>query len=273
VKTYDFLEKDGLKAIPYGVYDVGANHGFVNVGVDHDTPRFAVRSIEKWWEQIGNERYPVAKQLYVTADAGGSNSARSRVWKQQLQRLADKLRLTIDVSHFPPGTSKWNKIEHRLFSFVTLNWRGRPLYSYDTVVALINATQTAKGLRVRAVLDEDKYALGDKVSKLHMEQLLLKPEEFQGQWNYRLEPRSPAQIAAASGPAPRRKRLAEVWSPIIKKQVASGLNSSQYCKKHGLNYEAFISARRKLEGLLRPKASTGRHLYLAKIRHERSSTK
>jgi hypothetical protein len=273
VKSHDFLEKDGLKAVPYGVYDIAANDGFINVGVDHDTPRFAVRSIAKWWDQIGSKRYPQAKHLYITADAGGSNSAVSRAWKHQLQQLADKHRLAIDVSHFPPGTSKWNKIEHRLFSFVTLNWRGRPLYSYETILSLINATTTAKGLRVRAQLDEDKYAVGDRVSEHQMEHLCLRPDEFRGQWNYRLEPRTSAQIAEAARPEPRRASCAETWGPVVEKQVVSGLNSHQYCKRHRINYDAFICARRKLKGLIRPKASTARHLYLAKIRHERGSAK
>jgi hypothetical protein len=146
------------------VYDLAATDGFVSVGIDHDTPVFAVTSIEAWWKQVGAKRYPNARMLFITADAGGSNSYRSHVWKQQLQRLADQLDLTIHVSHFPPGTSKWNKVEHRLFSFISINWRGRPLRSYETVSNLIGNTTNGGGLVVRARLDPRSYPTGKKVS-------------------------------------------------------------------------------------------------------------
>ena len=152
------------KAIPYGVYDVAADDGFVSVGVDHDTPTFAVASIKAWWHQIGAKRYPEAREIFITADAGGSNSARARGWKLELQRLADELGLSIRVSHFPPGTSKWNKIEHRLFSFISINWRGRPLRTYETVINLIGKTSHRGGLVVRAQLDRGSYPIGIKIS-------------------------------------------------------------------------------------------------------------
>ncbi len=164
VDVHDFPSDAVGKAIPYGVYDVGANDGFVSVGIDHDTPVFAVTTIEAWWVQVGAKRYRNAREIFITADAGGSNSYRSRVWKYELQRVADKLGLMIHVCHFPPGTSKWNKVEHRLFSFISINWRGRPLRSYETVVNLISNTTNRGGLVVRARLDRRKYPIGKKVS-------------------------------------------------------------------------------------------------------------
>ncbi len=181
------------KAIPYGVYDVAANNAFVSVGTDHDTPVFAVTSIETWWKRMGAERYPHARELFITADAGGSNGYRSRVWKDELQRLADKIGVVIHVSHFPPGTSKWNKIEHRLFSFISINWRGRPLRSYETVVNLIGNTTTRGGLVVRARLDRRKYPIGRKVSVQDMRALKIDPHSFRGDWNYVVHPRSQEQ--------------------------------------------------------------------------------
>ena len=163
--THDFPDTAVGKAIPYGVYDVGDNSAWVSVGVDHDTPVFAVNSIATWWRKMGQERYPEATELLVTADSGGSNSARSRVWKAELQRLADATGLSISVCHFPPGTSKWNKVEHRLFSHISMNWRGRPLEDYETVVNLIGTTTTAKGLKVKARLDRRRYRTGVSVSQ------------------------------------------------------------------------------------------------------------
>jgi hypothetical protein len=164
VDLHDFPSAAIGKAVPYGVYDVGDNQGFVNIGTDHDTPVFAVTSVEAWWKRMGIKRYPDATELFITADAGGSNGYRSRVWKVELQRLADKLGLTIHVSHLPPGTSKLNKIEHRLFSFVTMNWRGRPLRTYETIVNLIGSTTNSGGLVVKAVLDRRNYPTGKKVT-------------------------------------------------------------------------------------------------------------
>jgi Rhodopirellula transposase DDE domain len=189
VDVHDFPGDAEGKAIPYGIYDLASNDGFVSVGVDHDTPVFAVKSIETWWTQVGEKRYPRARELFITADAGGSNSYRSRVWKQQLQRLADTLNLSIHVSHFPPGTSKWNKVEHRLFSFISMNWRGRPLRSYETVINLISNTTNHGGLVVRARLDRRSYPIGKKISKREFSQLNIVPADFHGDWNYVVKPR------------------------------------------------------------------------------------
>jgi hypothetical protein len=190
VDVHDFPGDAVGKAIPYGVYDLAADDGFVSVGVDHDTPVFAATSIEAWWQQVGQKRYPKARELFITADAGGSNSYRSHVWKHQLQRLADKHRLTIHVSHFPPGTSKWNKVEHRLFSFISINWRGRPLRSYETIISLIGNTTNRGGLVVRARLDRRRYPIGKKVSAKELRELLIERHEFHGDWNYVIKPRS-----------------------------------------------------------------------------------
>jgi hypothetical protein len=184
VDVHDFPSDAIGKAIPYGVYDVAANNALVSVGTDHDTPVFAVTSIEAWWTRMGAKRYPNARELFITADAGGSNGYRSRVWKAELQRLADKIGIAIHVSHFPPGTSKWNKIEHRLFSFITINWRGRPLRSYETVVNLIGNTTNRGGLVVRARLDRRSYPVGRKVSAQEMRALKIDPGSFRGDWNY-----------------------------------------------------------------------------------------
>jgi hypothetical protein len=189
VEVHDFPGDAIGKAIPYGIYDVASNEGFVSVGVDHDTPVFAVKSIEAWWTKVGQSRYPNARELYITADAGGSNSARSHVWKQQLQRIADTLKIAIHVSHFPPGTSKWNKVEHRLFSFISVNWRGRPLRSYETVINLISNTTNRGGLVVRARLDRRRYPIGKKVSAKELRELNIEREDFHGDWNYVIRPR------------------------------------------------------------------------------------
>lgn len=189
VDVHDFPGDAVGKAIPYGVYDVASNEGFVSVGVDHDTPVFAAKSIEAWWTKVGRSRYPNARDLYITADAGGSNSARSHVWKQQLQRIADTLKLAIHVSHFPPGTSKWNKVEHRLFSFISINWRGRPLRSYETVINLISNTTNRGGLVVRARLDRRRYPTGKKVSPKELRELNIERDDFHGDWNYVIRPR------------------------------------------------------------------------------------
>jgi len=188
VDVHDFPSDAIGKAIPYGVYDVAANDGFVNVGTDHDTPVFAVTSIEMWWMRMGSKRYPDARDLFITADAGGSNGYRAHAWKAELQHLADKLDLSIHVSHFPPGTSKWNKIEHRLFSFITINWRGKPLRTFRTVVSLIGNTTTRAGLIVHAALDQRKYPTGKKVSKKEMSELNIERDSFHGDWNYVIRP-------------------------------------------------------------------------------------
>jgi len=189
VDVHDFPSAAIGKAIPYGVYDLAANAGFVSVGVDHDTPVFAVTSIEAWWQQVGKKRYPKASELFITADAGGSNAYRSHVWKYELQRVADKLGLSIHVSHFPPGTSKWNKIEHRLFSFISTNWRGRPLRTYETIINLIGNTTNGAGLVVRARLDRRRYPTGKKISAQQLRELNIERDDFHGDWNYVIHPR------------------------------------------------------------------------------------
>ena len=175
-------------AVPYGIYDIAADAGWVNVGVDHDTSAFAVASIRRWWRGAGSQEYPRARRLLITADAGGSNSYRYRLWKAELAAFAAETGLTVTVCHFPPGTSKWNKIEHRLFSAITLNWRGRPLTSHEVVVATINATRTRRGLNVHAELDEQTYPLGIAVSKQELRQLPIQPHEHHGEWNYTIAP-------------------------------------------------------------------------------------
>jgi transposase len=184
VRVYDFVDKELGKVLPYGVYDVGANEGWVSVGVTHDTPAFATSTIRTWWLEMGRERYAQAKELLIIADSGGSNSARARLWKVELQHLADETGLRISVSHLPPGTSKWNKIEHRMFCHITHNWRGRPLESREIVVNLIGSTTTEKGLHIQAALDTDDYPLGIKVTNQEMESLQIKKDKFHGEWNY-----------------------------------------------------------------------------------------
>jgi hypothetical protein len=191
VNVHDFPDPGVGKAIPYGVYDVGWDLGWVNVGCDHDTAAFAVESIRQWWRSMGEESYPEASRLLICADGGGSNGYRPRLWKVELQRWADETGLEVTVCHLPPGTSKWNKIEHRLFSYITMNWRGRPLVSHRVVVELIAATRTATGLEVEARLDSGSYPTKVKVSKEQMKQVRLKPHEFHGEWNYTIEPGRP----------------------------------------------------------------------------------
>jgi hypothetical protein len=188
VLGHDFPQPDVPRAYPYGIYDIGRNTGFVNVGTDHDTGAFAVASIRGWWRQEGKRLYPKAQRLLITADAGGSNGWRLRLWKVELQKFADESGLTISVCHFPPGTSKWNKIEHRLFSFISSNWRGEPLRDYETIVNLIAETTTAKGLRVTCRLDRRKYRTGRKVTAEEMKHVNIYPETFHGEWNYVIQP-------------------------------------------------------------------------------------
>jgi hypothetical protein len=188
VNVHDFIDPKLSRAVPYGVYDITNNVGWVSVGTDHDTAAFAVNAIRRWWRAMGKKRHPKAKRLMITADGGGSNGYRVRLWKVELQKLADELKLLITVCHLPPGTSKWNKIEHRLFSFITINWRGKPLRSYRTIVQLIAATTTDTGLKVRAELDENKYPKGVKVSDLQMAAVNLTRHSFHGDWNYTVSP-------------------------------------------------------------------------------------
>lgn len=189
VRVHDFLIKGLGKVIPYGVYDMLHNQGWANVGIDHDTAQFAAHSIRRWWKEMGQQRFPQAKDLLITADGGGSNSHRWRLWKVSLQELADDLGLRLFVCHFPPGTSKWNKIEHRLFSFITQNWRGRPLVDRETVVNLIASTTTRSGLIVKAALDTNHYETKIKVPDEQLLQLRLKRHQFHGEWNYTVLPR------------------------------------------------------------------------------------
>jgi hypothetical protein len=189
VNIHDFIDPKLSRAVPYGVYDITNNVGWVSVGTDHDTAAFAVNAIRRWWRTMGRKRHPKAKRLMITADAGGSNGYRIRLWKVELQKLADELKLPITVCHLPPGTSKWNKIEHRLFSFITINWRGKPLRSYRTIVQLIAATTTDTGLKIRAELDENKYPEGVKVSDAQMALINLSRHPFHGDWNYTIAPR------------------------------------------------------------------------------------
>jgi hypothetical protein len=189
VRVHDFIDKTLGKAIPYGVYDILNNQGWVSVGIDHDTAQFAVNSIRRWWNQMGSRRFPHADGLLITADGGGSNGSRSRLWRVELQKLADELEMKLTVCHFPPGTSKWNKIEHRLFSFITQNWRGRPLLSHQAIVNLIASTTTKAGLTVRAALDAQHYDTAIKVSDAELAQLRLTPHPFHGDWNYTLSPK------------------------------------------------------------------------------------
>jgi hypothetical protein len=188
VKTHDFPEPAVPRAYPYGIYDLGRNEGVVNVGTDHDTGAFAVASIRGWWRAEGRVLYRKAPQIVITADAGGSNGARLRLWKWELQQLADETRRSLSVCHFPPGTSKWNKVEHRLFSFISSNWRGEPLRDYETIVNLIARTTTAKGLRVICRLDRRRYKTGRKITDAQMMQLNLERHRFHGDWNYVIKP-------------------------------------------------------------------------------------
>jgi hypothetical protein len=193
VKVHDFVDKTLGRAIPYGVFDLAANAGWVSVGCDHDTAEFAVATIRAWWRHMGRRRYPRAQQLLITADGGGSNASRSRTWKAALQDLADELGMAITVCHFPPGTSKWNKIEHRLFSQIGINWRGQPLTSHEVIVKLIGRTTNASGLKVRAKLDRRKYPAGKKIEAATWNRIRLRLNRFHGDWNYTILPRKVEQ--------------------------------------------------------------------------------
>jgi Rhodopirellula transposase DDE domain len=190
VNVYDYPHLGLGTAIPYGAYDVQRNEGFVNVGMTHDTAEFAVHSLRQWWKMVGRRHYPQAQGLLVCADGGGSNGSRNRAWKYHLQQFSDQVGVAVTVCHYPPGTSKWNKIEHRMFSFINLNWQGRPLISYETVVNLIGSTRTTAGLRVKAKLDPKFYEPGVKISDEEMEQLNIKPHRLHPVWNYTISPRA-----------------------------------------------------------------------------------
>ena len=189
VRVYDFPMKGLGRATPYGVYDLGRNAGWVNVGIDHETAAFAVQSIRSWWNQVGQQQYPEAKRLLISADAGGSNGSRVRLWKWELQQLADETGLAITVCHLPPGKSLWNKIEHRLFAWISQNWRGKPLVSYAVILQLLAATTTETGLTVQCQLDTNSYPAGRKVADEEMATLSIQPDAFHGEWNYTISPR------------------------------------------------------------------------------------
>jgi len=198
VRVHDFLIKELGRAVPYGVYDLAANEGWVSVGIDHDTAAFAVQTIRSWWHNVGHQQYPGASCLTITADGGGSNGSRVRLWKYQLQKLADELGIEINVHHLPPGTSKWNKIEHRLFSFISMNWRAKPLVSYRVIVDLISATTTDAGLKVRCQLDEKSYPKGIVVSDQEMDKIKIIRADFHGEWNYTILPRNETDLSVIS---------------------------------------------------------------------------
>ena len=191
VRVHDFVDPELGRATPYGIYDLGHNSGWVSVGMDHDTAEFAVETIRRWWRTMGRPAYPEASRLLITADAGGSNGSRLRLWKIELQKLADETGLRIAVCHFPPGTSKWNKIEHRLFSYITQHWRGKPLRSFQTIVNLIAATTTKTGLKVHAELNTEIYQSGIKVSDEELARVQIRRDKFHGDWNYEIQPRHP----------------------------------------------------------------------------------
>ncbi len=188
VDTHDFPDAKLGKAIPYGIYDLANNEAWVSVGIHHDTAQFAAASVEQWWKRMGRKRYPAAKRLLITSDSGGSNSYRNRLWKVELQRFADRTGMIVEVCHFPPGTSKWNKIEHRLFCHITRNWRGVPLETHEIVVNLIGSTRTTEGLEVHAWLDERDYPKGQKISDAKLAEVCIRRNKFQGDWNYEIHP-------------------------------------------------------------------------------------
>ena len=193
VNVHDFPDPHLGKAIPYGIYDIGQNTGWVSVGQDHDTASFAVASLSRWWQVVGSPSYPQAKRLLISADSGGSNGYRLRLWKLELQQFADQTGLEVTICHLPPGTSKWNKIEHRLFSHITSNWRGRPLQSHEVIVALIGSTTTTTGLQVRAELDTGLYPTKVKVSDAELATVRLSTHAFHGEWNYTISPNSKSE--------------------------------------------------------------------------------
>jgi transposase len=188
VNVYDFQDKEVGKAVPYGIYDIGKNEGFVNVGTSYDTSSFAVESIRRWWIEMGQPEYQKTKHLLITADGGGSNGYRRKLWKTEIQNFCNEFNLKVTICHLPPGTSKWNKIEHRLFSFITMNWRGKPLTSFETIVELIGSTTTTKGLKVKSMLDENEYEKGIVVEDEELKSVNIYPHKFHGEWNYTIKP-------------------------------------------------------------------------------------
>jgi len=190
VRIHDFPIKNLGKVTPHGIYDLEQNHGWITVGVDHDTAEFAVSSIRKWWQKKGSQRYSHARKLTITADCGGSNGYRNRLWKYELQKFANTTGLVVQVHHFPPGTSKWNKIEHKLFSFISQNWRGRPLLSHTMIINMITSTKTKTGLQVDCVLDTSTYPTGKKVSEEDLKKINIKHDKFHGEWNYTIHPQN-----------------------------------------------------------------------------------
>jgi hypothetical protein len=190
VRVHDFMIPELGKVAPYGVYDIARDEGWVNVGTDHDTSAFAVESIRRWWQTMGSKEYPRARRLLVTADSGGSNGSRVRLWKTELQRLADETGLSVSVCHFPPGTSKWNKIEHRMFAHISMNWRGKPLVSHEVMLKLIAATTTTTGLKINCALDTNTYPKGVKVNAAMFDNVCLKAARFHGDWNYTIHPKT-----------------------------------------------------------------------------------
>lgn len=188
VNVYDFQDKEVGKAVPYGIYDIGKNEGFVNVGTSFDTSSFAVESIRRWWIEMGQPEYQKTKHLLITADGGGSNGYRRKLWKTEIQNFSNEFNLKVTICHLPPGTSKWNKIEHRLFSFITMNWRGKPLTSFETIVELIGSTTTTKGLKVKSMLDENEYEKGIVVQDAELKSVNIYPHKFHGEWNYTIKP-------------------------------------------------------------------------------------
>ena len=186
--VYDFEDKELGKAVPYGVYDIEQNQGWVSVGINYDTAKFAVSTIRNWWYEMGVELYGNSKRLLITADGGGSNSSRSRLWKSELQALSNELNMEIVVSHFPPGTSKWNKIEHRMFSYISLNWRAKPLINIEVIVKLIAGTTTSKGLLIKSKVDEAVYEKGIKITDEELLKINIKRNDFHGEWNYSIAP-------------------------------------------------------------------------------------
>ena len=234
VQVHDFIDPKLGRAVPYGVYDLADNKGWVSVGTDHDTASFAVHAIKRWWRTMGRARYPKATRLLITADGGGSNGYRVRLWKIELQTLANSLRIPITVCHLPPGTSKWNKIEHRLFSFITLNWRGKPLRSFKTIVQLIAATTTKTGLRVRAELDEHKYPKGVKISAARIAAINLRCHEFHGEWNYTIDPRRSTNEAVIYA----QISLTDYRSSLRNRPIPDSVEVSELGSEHEINSSA-----------------------------------
>ncbi len=277
VRDHDFPGPETGKAIPYGIYDLAANAGWVNVGTDHDTAAFAVESIRRWWSARGGQDYPAARRLLITADAGGSNGYRTRAWKAGLAALAAETGLEITCCHFPPGTSKWNKIEHRLFSHITMNWRGRPLTSHQVVVSTIAATTTRTGLRVHAELDPGRYATGAKVSDAQLAALPLTRHDWHPDWNYTLRPQAhDTQAAAPAPPAPAPPDLAWLTDPAITGLPARALDAltAALTGPAGQLREAALNRRRgyrprQLPGNRRHPRITLTHKLIAAILHDR----